>query len=114
MTDKYKNFTPNIYSYGITTIDDSYQFNRQDGTVQWNAKFAGNEIQLAWVSGNGNSDNEALDYGAMASYRKSFKFGDFRITPALAASRYKRQDGVVTTVGSNQNRSNYGGITTQL
>ena len=32
MTDKYKNFTPNVYNYGITTIDDSYQFNRQDGT----------------------------------------------------------------------------------
>ena len=110
MTDKYKNFTPNIYSYGITTIDDSYQFNRQDGTVQWNAKFAGNEIQLAWVSGNGNSDNEALDYGAMASYRKSFKFGDFRITPALAASRYKRQDGVVTTDGRNQNDQIMGGL----
>lgn len=34
MTDKYKNSTPNIYSYSITTIDDSYQFNRQDGTLQ--------------------------------------------------------------------------------
>lgn len=33
MTDKYKNFTPNVYNYGITTIDDSYQFNRQDGTL---------------------------------------------------------------------------------
>ncbi|WP_049010343.1 porin, partial [Citrobacter koseri] len=80
MTDKYKNFTPNIYSYGITTIDDSYQFNRQDGTVQWNAKFAGNEIQLAWVAGNGSS-NEALDYGAMASYRNTLRLGDFRLTP---------------------------------
>jgi len=103
MTDKYKNFTPNIYSYGITTIDDSYQFNRQDGTLQWNAKFIGNEIQLAWVSGNGHSDNEALDYGAMASYRNTLKFGKVRITPALAASRYKRQDGVITTDGRNQN-----------
>ncbi|MHA6307351.1 MULTISPECIES: porin [Hafnia] len=103
MTDKYKNFTPNIYSYGITTIDDSYQFNRQDGTVQWNANFAGNEIQLAWVSGNGNSNNEALDYGAMASYRNTFKLGEIKITPAIAASRYKRQDGVVTTDGRNQN-----------
>ncbi|EOI1329057.1 TPA: porin [Citrobacter koseri] len=102
MTDKYKNFTPNIYSYGITTIDDSYQFNRQDGTVQWNAKFAGNEIQLAWVAGNGNS-NEALDYGAMASYRNTLRLGDFRLTPAIAASRYKRQDGVKTTDGRNQN-----------
>lgn len=110
MTDKYKNFTPNIYSYGITTIDDSYQFNRQDGTVQWNAKFAGNEIQLAWVSGNGNSDNDALDYGAMASYRKLFRVGDVRITPAIAVSRYKRQDGVVTTDGRNQNDQIMGGL----
>ncbi|HIF4663657.1 TPA: porin [Citrobacter koseri] len=102
MTDKYKNFTPNIYSYGITTIDDSYQFNRQDGTVQWNAKFAGNEIQLAWVAGNGSS-NEALDYGAMASYRNTLRLGNFRLTPAIAASRYKRQDGVKTTDGRNQN-----------
>ncbi|EFI7836323.1 porin [Shigella boydii] len=103
MTDKYKNFTPNIYSYGITTIDDSYQFNRQDGTLQWNAKFYGNEIQLAWVAGNGHSDNESLDYGVMASYRNTLKFGDVKITPAIAASRYKRQDGVVTTDGRNQN-----------
>ncbi|EBH9705689.1 porin [Klebsiella pneumoniae] len=102
MTDKYKNFTPNIYSYGITTIDDSYQFNRQDGTVQWNAKFAGNEIQLAWVAGNGSS-NEALDYGAMVSYRNTLRLGDFRLIPAIAASRYKRQDGVKTTDGRNQN-----------
>ncbi|EDL3629302.1 porin [Salmonella enterica subsp. enterica serovar Newport] len=102
MTDKYKNFTPNIYSYGITTIDDSYQFNRQDGTVQWNAKFAGNEIQLAWIAGNGSS-NEALDYGTMASYRNTLRLGDFRLTPAIAASRYKRQDGVKTTDGRNQN-----------
>lgn len=46
----------------------------------------------------------------MASYRKSFKFGDFRITPALAASRYKRQDGVVTTDGRNQNDQIMGGL----
>ncbi|WP_308560617.1 porin [uncultured Klebsiella sp.] len=102
MTDKYKNFTPNIYSYGITTFDNSYQYNRQDGTVQWNAKFAGNEIQLAWVAGNGR-DNDALDYGAMASYRKMLRLGDFRLTPAIAVSRYKRQDGVKTTDGRKQN-----------
>ncbi|MFW0766921.1 porin [Trabulsiella odontotermitis] len=110
MTDKYKNFTPNVYNYGVTTIDDSYQFNRQDGTVQWNAKFAGNEIQMAWVTGNGNSDNDAMDYGAMASYRKLFRLGDVRITPAIAASRYKRQDGVVTTDGRNQHDQIMGGL----
>ncbi|POT56428.1 porin [Citrobacter amalonaticus] len=102
MTDKYKNFTPNVYNYGITTIDNSYQYNRQDGTVQWNAKFAGNEIQLAWIAGNGSS-NDTLDYGAMGSYRNTLRLGDFRLTPAVAISRYKRQDGVVTTDGRNQN-----------
>jgi predicted porin len=110
MTDKYKNFTPNVYNYGVTTIDDSYQFNRQDGTVQWNANFAGNEIQMAWVTGNGNSDNDAMDYGAMASYRKLFRLGDVRITPAIAASRYKRQDGIVTTDGRNQHDQIMGGL----
>ena len=107
MTDKYKNFTPNVYNYGITTIDDSYQFNRQDGTLQWNGDFSGHQVQLAYVFGNGNSDNDALDNGMMASYRKMIKFGDVKITPAIAVSQYNRQDGVKPpTAAKKHNRGN--------
>ena len=110
MTDKYKNFTPNVYNYGITTIDDSYQFNRQDGTLQWNGDFSGHQVQLAYVFGNGNSDNDALDNGMMASYRKMIKFGDVKITPAIAVSQYNRQDGVKTTDGRKKHSQVMGGL----
>ncbi|EEB1092776.1 porin [Salmonella enterica] len=110
MTDKYKNFTPNVYNYGITTIDDSYQYNRQDGTLQWNTNFSGHQVQLAYVFGNGNSKNEALDNGMMASYRKMIKIGDVKITPAIAASQYNRQDGVQTTDGRKKHSQVMGGL----
>lgn len=110
MTDKYKNFTPNVYNYGITTIDDSYQFNRQDGTLQWNADFDGHQVQLAYVFGNGNSNNGALDDGMMASYRKMFRAGDVKITPALAASQYNRKDNVKTTDGRKKHSQVMGGL----
>jgi predicted porin len=110
MTDKYKNFTPNVYNYGITTIDDSYQFNRQDGTLQWNANFSGHQVQLAYVFGNGNSENDALDDGMMVSYRKMIKIGDVNITPAIAASQYNRQDGVKTTDGRKKHSQLLGGL----
>ncbi|MEK0246859.1 porin [Raoultella sp. BAC10a-01-01] len=110
MTDRYKNFTPNIYSYGITTIDDSYQFNRQDGTIQWNGEFDGHQIQLAYVMGNGNSDNDALDDGMMASYRKTYTITGLKITPAIAASEYNRKDGVKTTDGRKKHKQLLGGL----
>ncbi|TDQ26898.1 putative porin [Raoultella sp. BIGb0149] len=110
MTDRYKNFTPNVYSYGITTIDSSYQFNRQDGTVQWNGEFDGHQIQLAYVMGNGNSDNDALDDGIMASYRKTWSLADLQITPAIAASEYKRKEGIKTTDGRKKHTQYIGGL----
>ncbi|MEF3109998.1 porin [Raoultella sp. WB_B2P2-3] len=110
MTDRYKNFTPNIYSYGITTIDDSYQFNRQDGTIQWNGEFDGHQVQLAYVMGNGNSDNGALDDGIMASYRKTYTVIGLEITPAIAASEYNRKEGVKTTDGRKKHKQLLGGL----
>ncbi|MGS0066803.1 porin, partial [Escherichia coli] len=91
-------------------IDDSYQFNRQDGTLQWNGDFSGHQVQLAYVFGNGNSDNDALDNGMMASYRKMIKFGDVKITPAIAVSQYNRQDGVKTTDGRKKHSQVMGGL----
>ncbi|MFK3707721.1 putative porin [Raoultella sp. BIGb0138] len=110
MTDRYKNFTPNVYNYGITTIDSSYQFNRQDGTIQWNGEFDGHQIQLAYVMGNGNSDTNALDDGMMASYRKTWSLADLKITPALSSSEYKRKDGVKTTDGRKKHTQYTGGL----
>lgn len=110
ITDKYKNFTPNVYNFGLSSIDDSYQFNRQDGTLQWNGEFAKNEIQLAYVTGNGNSDNKTLDYGMMASYRTTFKLGDVKISPGLAASQYNREKEITATDGRRKHRQLMGGV----
>jgi len=122
MTDKYKNFTPNMYNYGFTSIDDSYQFNRQDGTVQWNGDFGGHQIQVAWISGNGatlggyepddkkKNPKDTLDYGVMASYRTSFDLGDVTITPSIAASRYKRQDNIANSSKRNEIDEVLGGV----
>ncbi|EKT63806.1 porin [Providencia burhodogranariea] len=112
MTDKYKNFTPNVYNYGISSIDDSYQYNRQDGTLQWNAQYDGHQLQVAYVAGNGNSNNEAFDNAMMISYRKMFSVGDFKITPAIAASEFKRKDNPKKKVtdGRKKNQQIMGGI----
>ncbi|MDN0117524.1 porin [Yersinia frederiksenii] len=112
MTDKYKNFTPNVYNYGISTIDTSFQYNRQDGTLQWNGQFDGHQIQAAYVAGNANSDNEGLDNGMMISYRKMIKFGDLKITPALAASEFNRKDNPQknTTDGRKKHQQVMGGL----
>ncbi|EPU2897917.1 porin [Vibrio vulnificus] len=53
MTDKYKNYTPGIYNFGISSIDTSYKYNRQDATLQYNGEFGIHEIQAAYVFGNG-------------------------------------------------------------
>ncbi|WP_145515719.1 porin, partial [Yersinia aleksiciae] len=112
MTDKYKNFTPNVYNYGISSIDTSYQYNRQDGTLQWNGQFNGHQIQAAYVAGNGHGDNEALDNGMMISYRKMLKFGDLKITPAIAASEFNRKDNPQknTTDGRKKHQQVMGGL----
>ncbi len=112
MTDKYKNFTPNVYNYGISTIDTSYQFNRQDGTLQWNGDFDGHQIRAAYVAGNGNSDNEVLDNAMMLSYRKMLKVGDLKITPAIAASEFNRKDNIQKKVtdGRKKHQQVMGGL----
>lgn len=112
MTDKYKNFTPNVYNYGISTIDTSYQFNRQDGTLQWNGDFDGHQIRAAYVAGNGNSDNEVLDNAMMLSYRKMLKVGELKITPAIAASEFNRKDNIEKKVtdGRKKHQQVMGGL----
>lgn len=112
MTDKYKNFTPNVYNYGISTIDTSYQFNRQDGTFQWNGDFDGHQVRAAYVAGNGNSDNEVLDNAMMLSYRKMLKVGDLKITPAIAASEFNRKDNIQKKVtdGRKKHQQVMGGL----
>ena len=112
MTDKYKNFTPTVYNYGISTIDTSYQFNRQDGTLQWNGDFGGHQIRAAYVAGNGNSDNEVLDNAMMLSYRKMLKVGDLKITPAIAASEFNRKDNIQKKVtdGRKKHQQVMGGL----
>jgi predicted porin len=90
ITDKYKNYTPSIYNYGISSIDSSYKFNRQDATLQYNADFGIHEIQAAYVVGNGESDT--LDNAMMASYRMNYKGEGFRVSPAIAVSQFNRKD----------------------
>ncbi|HAS6305725.1 TPA: porin [Vibrio vulnificus] len=90
MTDKYKNFTPGIYNYDISSIDTSYKYNRQDATLQYNGYFGIHEVQAAYVMGNG--ENDRLDNGMMASYRMNYKGNGFKVTPSIAVSQYKRKD----------------------
>ncbi|WP_394156998.1 porin [Vibrio campbellii] len=88
MTDKYKNYTPAIYNYGISSIDTSYKYNRQDATLQYNGYFGIHEVQAAYVMGNG--ENDRLDNGIMASYRMNYKGEGFKLSPALAISQFNR------------------------
>ncbi len=90
ITDKYKNYTPGIYNYGMSSIDTSYKYNRQDATLQYNGDFGIHEIQAAYILGN--SENERLDNGMMASYRMNYKGDGFKISPALAISQYNREN----------------------
>ncbi|EGR8989629.1 porin [Vibrio vulnificus] len=90
MTDKYKNYTPGIYNFGISSIDTSYKYNRQDATLQYNGEFGIHEIQAAYVFGNG--ENERLDHGVMTSYRMNYKGDGFKISPAIALSQYQRDN----------------------
>lgn len=88
ITDKYKNFTPGIYNFGLSSIDTSYSYNRQDSTLQYEGKFGIHEIQAAYVIGN--NENERLDNGIMASYRMNYKNDGFRVSPAIAFSQFNR------------------------
>ncbi|EOX1575374.1 porin [Vibrio cholerae] len=95
MTDKYKNYTPSIYNFGISSIDTSYKYNRQDATLQYNGEFGMHEIQAAYVLGNG--ENERLDHGVMTSYRMNYKGDGLKISPAIALSQYQRENNNTST-----------------
>lgn len=95
MTDKYKNYTPGIYGFGISSIDTSYKYNRQDATLQYNGEFGRHEIQAAYVFGNG--ENARLDHGLMASYRMNYRGDGFKISPAIALSQYQRDNNNTST-----------------
>lgn len=104
VTDKYNNYTPGIYNYGISSIDGSYKYNRQDATLQWNGKFDGHEIQVAYVFGNGES--APLDNAIMASYRKVIKVAGFQITPSIGISQFNREDGTVAMTDTSRKQHN--------
>lgn len=116
MTDKYKNFTPNIYSYGITTIDDSYQFNRQDGVKTTDGRNQNDQImaglQLSYknveaavtalrtsIARDNKSDN---DFKGMDSLL-SWKYGKFKFLTGYSfldekdKSVYEKEDWRVET-----------------
>ncbi len=102
ITDKYKNYTPGIYNYGISSIDTSYKYNRQDATLQYNGHFGMHEVQAAYVLGNG--ENARLDNGMMASYRINYKGDNFRLSPALAISQFNRNDNNTDTKRNQHNQ----------
>ncbi|WP_413735516.1 porin [Sodalis sp. RH21] len=73
ITDRYMNFTPNVYSNWVgTRIDSSYQWNRQDGTIQY--EYLGHNVDLrtAYLMGNGAGDSTVED-GYMSSLGYTFK-----------------------------------------
>ncbi len=102
MTDKYKNYTPGIYNYGISSIDTSYKYNRQDATLQYNGEFGIHEVQAAYVLGN--SENVRLDNGMMASYRMNYKGDSFKLSPAIAVSQFSRNDDNTDTSRKQHNQ----------
>ncbi|MGO2282159.1 MULTISPECIES: porin [Vibrio] len=103
ITDKYKNYTPNIYNYGISSIDTSYTYNRQDSTLQWNSHIDKHQFQVAYVMGNG--ENGRLDYGIMGSYYTHVKIDQVKITPTFAASQFKRNDDNTDTTRKEHNQA---------
>ncbi|VTR23005.1 Uncharacterised protein [Serratia fonticola] len=68
------NYTANVYSNWVgTRIDSSYQWNRQDGTLQYEYTNGGLDVRTAYVMGNGASDS-TVDDGYMASLGYAFEF----------------------------------------
>ncbi|MFV0450067.1 MAG: porin [Vibrio sp.] len=108
MTDKYKNFTPGIYNYGLSKIDTSFSYNRQDATLLYSNNFDMHEIRAGYVLGN--NENDVLDNGVLLSYRMNYKGDGFKISPALAYSQYKRDS--ESTVTSKQHDQLMAGVET--
>ncbi|TQI79420.1 putative porin [Serratia fonticola] len=74
ITDRYMNYTANVYSNWVgTRIDSSYQWNRQDGTLQYEYTNGGLDLRTAYVMGNGASSSTVED-GYMASLGYAFEF----------------------------------------
>ncbi|MFE8118442.1 porin [Brenneria goodwinii] len=72
LTDRYMNYTANVYSNWVgSRIDSSWQWNRQDGTIQYEYENKGVDVRLAYVMGNGAADS-TIDNGYMASLGYSF------------------------------------------
>ncbi|MFC0226966.1 porin [Serratia aquatilis] len=88
ITDRYMNYTSNVYSNWVgTRIDSSYQWNRQDGTLQYEYVNGGLDIRTAYVMGNGSSSS-TIDNGYMASLGYAFEFPvagtPLKIKPVIA------------------------------
>ncbi|MDK2373781.1 porin [Serratia fonticola] len=88
ITDRYMNYTANVYSNWVgTRIDSSYQWNRQDGTLQYEYTNGGLDVRTAYVMGNGASDS-TVDDGYMASLGYAFEFPvmgtPLKIKPVIA------------------------------
>ncbi len=102
MTDKYKNYTPGMYNYGLSSIDTSYSYNRQDATLLYNGTFGIHQVEAAYVLGNG--ENDRLDNGMMASYRMNYKGSGFKLSPAIAVSQFNRNDDNTDTSRKQHNQ----------
>lgn len=88
ITDRYMNYTSNVYSNWVgSRIDSSYQWNRQDGTLQYEYQKNNLDIRTAYVMGNG-AGSSTVDNGYMASLGYTFDFPitetSLKIKPVLA------------------------------
>lgn len=104
ITDRYMNFTSNVYSNWVATrIDSSYQWNRQDGTLQYEYTYGGLDLRAAYVMGNG-AGGSTVDNGYMASlgYRIEVPIEDIplKIKPVIAWQKMTK-DPQDTTLSGN-------------
>jgi predicted porin len=104
ITDRYMNFTSNVYSNWVgTRIDSSYQWNRQDGTIQY--EYLGHNVDLraAYLMGNGAGDS-TVDNGYMGSLGYTIKTTLFdkalTIKPVIAWQKLTK-DPKNTTLSGN-------------
>lgn len=88
ITDRYMNYTANVYSNWVgSRIDSSYQWNRQDGTLQYEYTHGDLNIRTAYVMGNG-ATKSTIDKGYMASMGYMFELPildtPLKIKPVIA------------------------------
>lgn len=104
ITDRYMNFTSNVYSNWVgTRIDSSYQWNRQDGTIQYEYANHDVDFRAAYVMGNGAGDS-TVDDGYMASLGYTFSLdildNPLKIKPIVAWQKMTK-DPKNTSLGGN-------------